>query len=114
MEPSARPLMSCWENQVTRGSVGSSWIHGFDIMKLPALDLEDDGGFGRIALFIDGRPASYIIEVFGGGERITNFRAVGGIGAFDGIGEDHGGIIAERGHGIGGFRSAVRIVESFL
>src|SRR6266481_5251372 len=107
MEPSARPLMSCWKNQVTRGSVGSSWIHGFDIMKLPARDLKDDGGFCGVAFFINGRFAGDAIEVLGGGERVADFLAVRGVGALDGVGEDHGGIIAEGGHGIGSFRSAV-------
>src|SRR5467141_776912 len=104
MEPSARPLMSCWENQVTRGSVGSSWIHGFDIMKRSVPDLKDDGGFRRVALFIDSGLASDAIEVFGGGKGIADFRAIRRVCPLDGVGEDHGGIIAECGHGIGSFR----------
>ena len=42
-------------------------------------------------------------KIFRRGERVADFWAVGRAGALDGVGQDHGRIVAQRGHGVGRF-----------
>ena len=48
--------------------------------------------------FAGDTPISFV-----GRDGVAQFRRLGGAGALDGVGQHHGRIVAERGHGIGRF-----------
>src|SRR5678815_5802042 len=92
MEPSARPLISCWKNQ----SNPFLWIHRLQILEFASLDLKDHRRLGRVALVVNRDLPSHRVEIFGRCKSIPHLCTVGRTGSFHGVSQYHRRIITER------------------
>ena len=70
-------------------------------LQLAGFDGDDRRGLRGVAVFVEGGDTAGAGEVFGGGDGVAEFRALGDAGAFDGVDENVEGVVAEGGIGVG-------------
>jgi len=103
MEPSARPFDELLEGKFRHGAMVSTYLNA------PFLICRINRRLGGVPVGVNRDVAAHGMKIFcGGGSASRNLGTIGRTRALHCIRQDHRGVIAQRGHGIG------RLVIFFL